>query len=371
MTSKERLLKVLNGELPDRVPISTYELCGFNSKAFENNQPSYKSLMDYIRENTDSITMYDPGQKPTLKSALQLKNYRYKRWDENGFHIEQITLKTPKKDLVQVCKHNDTVMTTWKVEHFCKDSEDIDAYMSMPFVPAKYDFSDYKRIKKELGDKGIVMSTIPDPICEAMELIEFGEGTVWAYCEPEHFKKTLDELHSRQMINLKNMLETQVVDMYRVCGPEYATPPYMPPEFFKKYVYPYLCEITDLIHSYGAKVRIHSHGKIGQVLDMIIDSGADATDPCEAPPDGDITLAEAKKRAGGKLTIFGNIELKLLENGTPDEVRKEVIKCMERAKDGGRYVIMPTASPINIPLSPKTEENYKVFIDTALEYGKY
>lgn len=211
----------------------------------------------------------------------------------------------------------------------------------------------------------------PVPICEAMELMEFGEGTVWAYCEPDHFKSTLDELHRRQMINLKNMLETQVVDMYRVCGPEYATPPYMSPEFFKKYVYPYLCEITDLIHSYGAKVRIHSHGKIGQVLDMIIDSGADATDPCEAPPDGDITLADAKRRAGDKLTIFGNIELKLLENGTPDEVKKEVIKCMESAKDGGRYVIMPTASPINIPLSPKTEENYKVFIDTALEYGGY
>lgn len=48
MTSKERLLKVLNGEIPDRVPISTYELCGFNSKSFENNKPSYKGLMDYI-----------------------------------------------------------------------------------------------------------------------------------------------------------------------------------------------------------------------------------------------------------------------------------------------------------------------------------
>lgn len=36
MTSKERLNLVLSGKIPDRVPISTYELCGFNSQSFEN-----------------------------------------------------------------------------------------------------------------------------------------------------------------------------------------------------------------------------------------------------------------------------------------------------------------------------------------------
>ncbi len=29
MTSKQRFLKILNGVIPDRVPISTYELCGY------------------------------------------------------------------------------------------------------------------------------------------------------------------------------------------------------------------------------------------------------------------------------------------------------------------------------------------------------
>ena len=71
------------------------------------------------------------------------------------------------------------------------------------------------------------------------------------------------------------------------------------------------------------------------------------------------------------MCIFGNIQLKLLENGTPEQVRQAVKKCMESAKNDGGFVIMPTASPINIPLSPKTAENYKIFIDIALELGKY
>ena len=59
------------------------------------------------------------------------------------------------------------------------------------------------------------------------------------------------------------------------------------------------------------------------------------------------------------------------ENAEEAEVRQEVRRCMEAAKEGGGYVIMPTASPINIPLSPKTERNYIAFIEEALLLGQY
>ena len=104
---------------------------------------------------------------------------------------------------------------------------------------------------------------------------------------------------------------------------------------------------------------------------MIVETGCDSIDPCEAPPDGDIELAEVKKRIGDNVCIFGNIQLKLLENGSTEEVRSAVITCMESAKDGGRYVIIPTAAPINIPLAKQTESNYMTFVDIALEMGKY
>ena len=114
--------------------------------------------------------------------------------------------------------------------------------------------------------------------------------------------------------------------------------------------------MTQLIHQYGGKVRIHCHGKISKVINEILKSGADAIDPCEAPPDGDINLEKVKEQIGEKMCIFGNIQLKLLEHGSQDDVEKEVLLCMESAKVGGEYVIMPTASPITIPLSLKTEE---------------
>ena len=104
---------------------------------------------------------------------------------------------------------------------------------------------------------------------------------------------------------------------------------------------------------------------------MIAAAGVDGLDPCEAPPGGDIKLSEIKKRIGKNICLFGNMQLNLLENGSRQEVKKAVISCMHDAKQNGRYVIMPTASPITPPLSKKTEDNYMQFIETALEFGSY
>lgn len=357
--------------MPDRVPVSTYELCARNSHSFENKEPSYAKMMAFIRENTDAIAMWNLTDNARWAFSAFQAEQTVEQYDENGYHVAHTVLHTPGGDLSHTAKRTDDVMTVWNVEHLCKDTGDIDALLALPFEPVRYSADDYPRILSEVGEGGVIMASLADPICVAMELMEFGEATVWALTEPEHFQATLDELHRRSMINLKASLELQPVDLYRICGPEYCTPPYLSPAHFKRFVYPYLCEMVDLIHSYGSKARIHSHGRIGQVLDMILDTGADAIDPCEGPPDGDITLAEVKAKTAGRMCIFGNLQLKLLEHATPREVEAAVRDCMTAAKEGGRYVIMPTSSPINIPLSPVTEENYRVFIETAMEAGGY
>ena len=371
MHSRERLVRVLDGKSVDRVPISTYELCGYNSLSFENKEPSYRRLMDYIRKNTDCVCMWNPASDQNEALSAFPVDVSTDRYSKDELTIIRKVIHTPKKDLSRTVKIFNNVYTHWTTEHLCKDIDDVDAYLSIPYQQVTYDYRDYERIKAEAGERGIIMASVADPVCMAMEMMEFGQATVWAITETDHFQRTLEVLRERTMSNLEGMLKGGVVDLYRIVGPEYMTPPYLPPSFFKKYVLPYDREMTQMIQSYGGKVRIHSHGRIGKVLDMIRDIGADAIDPCEEPPDGDITLAEVKKRIGDRMCIFGNIQLKLLEHGTAEEVRNQVKNCMAAAKEGGRYVIMPTASPINVPLSLQTEENYKTFMDAALEFGRY
>ena len=371
MNSKERLNTVLNGQLPDRVPVSTYELAGYNTESFENKDASYSKLMDHIRKNSDCIAMWDLKGDPHIFETCYPVQINSQQSREGDAAITKKIVHTPKGQLQQTAKVIDNINTVWQTEHWCKTSEDVDKALSVPYVPIQWDGADFERIENEVGDKGIIMASLADPLCVAAELMDFGGYTVWALTETDHFVKTLDILHERIMENLRRMLDVCVVDLYRICGAEYATPPYLPPRLFEKFVVPYVTDMTELIHSKGAKVRLHSHGKIARVLDMITATGVDAIDPCEGPPDGDIELSDVKKQIGGTICIFGNIQLKLLEGGSADDIITEVKKCMDAAKAGGKFVIMPTAAPINIPLSKRTEENYITFIDAALKYGQY
>lgn len=371
MTSRERLLAVLEGRIPDRVPVCCYELVGYDSHNFCNKEPSYRLLMDYIREKTDCIAMWNPASDAKIACTAYDPHFETIRESFPGGYTEKTVVKIGGRTLQKQIRRFDNVYTTWTTEPLCKDSEDVEAIMSLPFVPYTFSTNDVGRIQSELGDKGLLMPGLSDPAYVAMALMEFGESMVWVMTETEFFADVVKELHRRNMINLERMLQTTPADMYRICGPEYMCPPYLPPKYFERFMLPYLSDMTAMIHRYGRKARIHCHGKVGKVIDMIAETGCDATDPCEEAPDGDTTLAELKARVGDRLALFGPMQLKLLESGTREDVVRETRRMMTEGKPGGRFVLMPTAAPINVPLSPQTEENYRAFIDTALSMAEY
>jgi len=379
-TGRQRLLTALDCGIPDRVPVNTYEMPGRNSKDWYNNQPSYRRLMGFIRDNTDCITNWrpgnavvsgDPGATHTLCSNFPVP---FDRTVEREGAMTRTTeiLHTPKGDLRRVFEKDDNVHTTWVVEHLCKCVDDVDKALSIPFEPIRHDASDYPRVLEELGDHGIVIASLADPAYLAADLMSFQDYTLWAFSETEHFAHAVDSLVERVMTNLENELNTCTVDLYRICGPEYMTPPYLPPSFFKRFMVPHVKKMVDIVHAHGSKVRLHCHGKIAQVLDLFFETGCDATDPCEPPPDGDLELREVKRRCLERhVSVWGNIELKVLEHGTTQQVRETVRDIMEQARPDGGFVLLPTAAPINVPLSPRTEANYMTMIETALELGTY
>jgi len=378
-TGRRRLLTALLAGTPDRVPINTYELAGRNSLDWCNQQPSYRGLMDHIRTYTDCMTNWNPRpatDRYTCEERFLCSDYpvEIETHTEAGGQFER-TMRichTPKGDLRQVTQKAANVHTTWQVEHWCKSPADVDKALSVPFEPARYDASDLARVRTELGEAGLVIASVGDPAYLAADLMSFQDCLMWAFEDTDHFARTVATVAERVMENLRRQLDCCVLDIYRIVGPEYFTPPYLPPAMFRRFVVPHVTEMTRLIHDRGAKVRLHCHGKMSRVLDMILETGCDGIDPCEPPPDGDIELDEVKHRCHARgVSAWGNIELKLLEQATPEQVRAEVRKIMAQAKEGGGFVLMPTAGPIHVPLSPQTEANYKAFIDAGLEFGQY
>lgn len=378
-TSRCRLLAALAGGTPDRVPINTYELAGRNSLDWYNQQPSYRGLMDYIRAHTDCITNWNPRpatDRYTCEERFLCSDHPVEidiRTELDGA-LERTTrvCRTPNGDLRSVTQKTANVYTTWQVEHWCKSPADVDKALSVPYEPARYDASELPRVRAELGEAGLVMASVGDPAYLAAELMSFQDYLMWAFEETDHFARTVAIVAERVMENLRRQLDCCVLDLYRIVGPEYFTPPYLSPAMFRRFVVPHVTEMTRLIHDRGGKVRLHCHGKMARVLDLILETGCDGIDPCEPPPDGDIELDAVKRRCQARgVSVWGNLELKLLEQGSPSQVRAAVRQIMAQAKAGGGFVLMPTAAPINLPLAAGTEANYRAFIEAGREFGHY
>jgi len=386
-TSRGRLLAALKGHAIDRVPISCYGLVGWDIESWYYRQPSYERLLKLVRESTDCFYLTSLPQlsfgnpaDAVIGSADEMESelYSIKKWREKNSEFTQKTIHTPKGDLTSFYRQDDGVFTVWALEHPFKSIDDIDKFLSVNWIPTNVDMTKFLASQKKLGDNGLLMPTLSDPICIAAELFEMGNFLVSAITEPSRIKYFLDAIHEMSMAYLKKIFQegkktgvnwSDVV--FRICGPEYATPPYLSPDGFASFVTPYLAEISDLIHQHNAWVRIHSHGKVSQVLNEIMKCNPDAIDPLEAPPDGDIELYQVKRLIGSNCCLCGNLQMKLLEMGQPNDVHNAVIQCMKDAKSSGGFVIMPTDAPIGSRLSIQVEENYRVFIETALEYGQY
>jgi len=365
LNSQQRLLNTLRRQPVDRVPISTYELVGWNWDAWENQQPAYRKLMQLIREKTDCLYMC------SFPARNRAERVTISEWDEGTRHVRRRVLHTPHGDLTATEYQEQGLNTVWRTERLLKTDEDVERYLSLPRDLEAPDLSGFAVVLQRLGEHGIPLVDIADPICIVAELFEFGEFMMRAFTQTEQIIALLEHVAPSVYAHLDYLLEHGIGPLYRVVGAEYATPPYVPPAMFERFVVRYTTPMIERIHAHGQYARLHCHGRIRQVLPMIVEMGADALDPVEAPPTGDIELAEVKRLYGDHLCLFGNIQLRDLETLSAQDMRTLVRETIEAGKPGGGFVIMPTASPINADLSPVTERNYRIFIETALEYGVY
>ena len=368
MTSKERILATLRGEIPDRVPISLYEFDGWYDD-WILDEPSYAACFSLVKNGvTDQFRNWN-----LRKSKIWPDGIFEETWQEDGSQYWKKTVSTPKGDLVSQQRLDPNVHTVWIIEHWLKTPADIERWLSLPYAGTEYDSSHLAGDMAALGDRGLMMPSIGDAICEVADLLGFATMLEIMTLEPELFFRLMDFEQERVLAHARGLAEAaRGFDMaVRVVGPEYATPPYMAPQMFERLVVDYDLPVIEILQDAGIWVRLHSHGNIGQVLEQIQRLHPDALDPIEPPPDGDIEFAEVKRRLGDKITLVGNVEERLLEYSTAAEIDAYVKQLMETGKPGGRFVLCPTAMPLHSPLQPKISDNIIAMVEAGLKYGKY
>ncbi|MBI2940081.1 MAG: cobalamin-binding protein [Chloroflexi bacterium] len=104
------------------------------------------------------------------------------------------------------------------------------------------------------------------------------------------------------------------------------------------------------------------------MLDALADTDLTAIECLEAPPGGNVDLAELKAKWGRRFVLKGNVRtIETLLEGTPEMVEEEVRQCIRIAGPGGGF-ILSTGDQVS-SLTP--EENIRAYVAAGRQYGRY
>jgi hypothetical protein len=129
--------------------------------------------------------------------------------------------------------------------------------------------------------------------------------------------------------------------------------------------------MADVIQEHGGYARLHSHGRLKNILPYIAEMGMSGLDPIEPPPQGDMQLIDVRQEYGEHLVLFGNIEASEIELLSPAEFEARVGRalCEGTAGSGRGFVLMPSACPYGRRISADVMANYETMVRLAKGYA--
>lgn len=132
----------------------------------------------------------------------------------------------------------------------------------------------------------------------------------------------------------------------------------MSPETWRRFIKPHLARMCERIRQGGKKVYLHSCGHVRPIIADFVEIGVDMLQPLQ--PEA-MDIFEIKRTFGHELCLVGGISTQqTLPFGTPEEVRREILMCLEHMAAGGGYIMAP-AKAIMAGVPP---ENARALIDT-------
>jgi uroporphyrinogen-III decarboxylase len=274
------------------------------------------------------------------------------------------------RELMQVQRRDAAVNTVWTTEHLLKNEEDVRAFLELPDEALDHvaECAPIVAADGEVGERGIVMIDTADPLCQAAAMMSMEDYTVLAMTDQRLFHALLEKV-ARPLYGVVQTVARQCPGhLWRIYGPEYASEPYLPPALFEEYVVRYATPIVEMIHRHGGYARIHCHGRLRRILPLIARMGADALDPIEPPPQGDVELRDVRREYGKRMVLFGNLEAAEVENLDTSAFARRVDQAISEgmAGDGRGFVLMPSACPYGRTITPRTLANYRCMVEKVL-----
>ena len=189
---------------------------------------------------------------------------------------------------------------------------------------------------------------------------------------PDFMHALLDKIldvHVRTIRNVLREIGGQNIDVVFIADDLTAdTGPMFSPASYREFLKPRLKQIIGAIREFSeAKILYHCCGAAHYFIDDLVESGVDAINPVQTSAQG-MDPAQLKVRFGGRVSFWGGIDTRrVLNHGTPENVRAEVHRVIRALAPGGGYVVnfVHNAQPDVKP------ENIVAMVNAVREFGHY
>ncbi|NPV45842.1 MAG: hypothetical protein HPY69_02690 [Armatimonadetes bacterium] len=324
MTSRERLLCAFACGTPDRVPVAPF--------GFGHVNPDSEVGYELVRK-TDFIQSVGGAGGWFLGAGVE-------QTVVTEGQTTTITYHTPKGDLTQVNRSTDITHATVKFP--CRDADDIEKVLSIPYEPIAADPRPFVEWEDRLGDEGLTLVGFLDAICAPAMLFSPEDFSLLWVDAPDAFMALIQAAQERCLQAAEDACRAGIKG-FRIIGGEYASTQ-LGPYAYRQTVTEPDAELVKLMHDHGAIVYYHNHGPVMKYLEMFADIGMDAADCFEAPPWGDCDLVAAKEVLKGRVCIVGNLDdMEVIDKLDEATVRAIARERLEQAGPDG-FVLGGTAS---------------------------
>ena len=209
---------------------------------------------------------------------------------------------------------------------------------------AQYDFPAAGNLAKELGAKYAVRGPYWLPLfCRACDLFGMEEAMIRMSAEPAIFEAVIERVCDHTVEYCRRLLDACGDSMPILClGDDFATQRglMISPEQWRRFLKPRFARIFEVGKRAGKRVWFHSCGDITAVLPDLIEIGVDVWETVQLHT-LPMSASELKREYGKDLCFFGGVNTQRLPFITPEEVKEEVVRCIEVLGKGGGYICGP------------------------------
>ncbi len=172
-----------------------------------------------------------------------------------------------------------------------------------------------------------------------------------------------------QMLEYARKLDRwgHLLDGFALCSDYcFNTNPFFSPDMFDLLIAPYLKTTLAEYRRLGYYTIKHTDGNIMPLARQLADCGPDAIHSLD--PQGGVSIPEVRKLIGEDICLIGNVNCGLLQTGTDEQCRADVLRSLREGMATGRGYVFSTS---NCAYTGLPLERYERMIELWREYGNY